>query len=99
MLTVFACSQIAEIREQVDRIKHDPGSLPPEHRAVPGGPSSVLIDHPRVVEVIHEIIGPDIRIEAAGGPAVRSQPLHKLLCARLLRYSGGQLRQLTTRCC
>ena len=46
-----------------NRIKHDPKSLPPEHRDVPGGPASVLIDHPQVVDVIREVIGPDIRLE------------------------------------
>ena len=40
-----------------------PQSLPPEHRDVPGGPASVLIDHPQVVDVIREVIGPDIRLE------------------------------------
>ncbi len=55
--------EIESIVEQIDRIVHDPDSLPPEHRTVPGGPSSVLIDHPKVVEVLHEIIGPEIRME------------------------------------
>ena len=54
------------IRQQLHLIKHDPASLPPAERSVPGGASQVLIDHPRVVDVIHEVIGPDIRIESAG---------------------------------
>ncbi len=57
--------QIAAIRDQIHRIKNDPQSLPPEHRAVPSGPSSILIDHPKVIEVLHEIIGPDIRLEGS----------------------------------
>ena len=43
---VLAADEIEAIVDQIDRIKHDPESLPPAHRAVPGGPSSVLIDHP-----------------------------------------------------
>ena len=37
--------EIAAIIDQIDRIKHYPKSLPPEQRDVPGGPSSLLIDH------------------------------------------------------
>lgn len=55
--------EVAAITDQIDRIKHNPESLPPEHRDVPGGPASLLIDHPKVIDVLHEIIGPDIRLE------------------------------------
>ena len=55
--------EVVEIREQSYKIKHEPESLPPEHREAPGGPSSLLIDHPKVIEVLHEIIGPEIRVE------------------------------------
>ena len=55
--------EIAAIVDQIDRIKHDPESLPPAERAVPGGASSLLIDHPKVLEVLHEIIGRDVRLE------------------------------------
>jgi hypothetical protein len=60
---ILTPEEVAAIRDQIYRIKHDPESLPPAHRAVPGGPSSVLIDHPKVIEVLHEIIGPNIRLE------------------------------------
>ena len=60
---ILETDEIAAIVEQIDRIKHDPESLPPEHRSVPGGPSSLLIDHPKVTEVLHELIGPDVRLE------------------------------------
>ena len=63
---ILAADEIEAIFDQIDRIKHDPDSLPPAHRAVPGGPSSVLIDHPRVVDVLHDIIGPEIRLESSG---------------------------------
>jgi len=55
--------EVAEIVDQIDRIHHAPESLPPEHRAMPGGPASRLIDHPKVIDVLHEIISPDIRME------------------------------------
>ena len=55
--------EIEAIVDQIDRIHHDPESLPPEERAMPGGASSLLIDHPRVIEVLHEIIGPEVRVE------------------------------------
>jgi hypothetical protein len=60
---ILTSGEVADIVDQIDRIKHNPESLPPEHRAVPGGPSSVLIDHPKVIDVLHEIIGSDIRLE------------------------------------
>ena len=63
---ILAADEIEAIVDQIDRIKHDPDSLPPAHQAVPGGPSSVLIDHPRVVDVLHDIIGPEIRLESSG---------------------------------
>ena len=63
---ILAADEIEAIFDQIDRIKHDPDSLPPAHRAVPGGPSSVLIDHPRVVDVLHDIIGREIRLESSG---------------------------------
>ena len=55
--------EVDAIVDQIDRIHHNKESLPPEHRAVPGGPASVLIDHPKVLEVLHEIIGPEVRLE------------------------------------
>ena len=55
--------EVDAIVDQINRIHHNKESLAPEHRAVPGGPASVLIDHPKVLEVLHEIIGPEIRLE------------------------------------
>ena len=60
---ILSPEQVAEIREQVLRIHRDPMSLPPEQRHVPGGPSSLLVDHPAVLGVVEEIIGKDVRIE------------------------------------
>ena len=71
---------MAAIRDQVLRISEDPESLPPEERVVPGGASSLLIDHPAVLGVLHEIIGTELRLEAPGS-TVRQKggsagPLH-----------------------
>ncbi len=63
---ILTPDEVAAIVDQADRIRHNPESLPPEHRRVPGGAASVLIDHPKVIEVLHEIIGPDVRLEACG---------------------------------
>lgn len=56
---------VATLKEQVRLIHHDQAALPPEQRAVPGGPASMLIDHPQVLDVLEELIGPDLRLEAA----------------------------------
>jgi ectoine hydroxylase-related dioxygenase (phytanoyl-CoA dioxygenase family) len=60
---ILTAEEIAEIRDQIYRIRYDNTSLPPAHRQVPSGPSSLLIDHPKVIDVLHEIIAEDIRIE------------------------------------
>ena len=60
---ILNSDQITAIVEHIDRIQHDPQSLSPAERDVPGGPSNVLIDHPQVIDVLTEIIGPDIRLE------------------------------------
>jgi hypothetical protein len=62
---ILSADEIAAIKEQVETIKSNPESLPPSERAVPGGAAQILIDHPKVIEVLHEIIGPNIRLEGA----------------------------------
>ena len=56
--------EVAAIVDQLDRIFHDSESLQAEQADIPGGPASVLIDHPQVVDVLHEVIGPEIRLES-----------------------------------
>src|SRR3954469_5441878 len=60
---ILTPGEVAAIVDQIDRIAHDPLSLPPAHRAVPGGPASLLIDHPKVTDVLFQVIGPDVRLE------------------------------------
>lgn len=61
---ILTPAEIAPIIEQVRLLAEDPEALPPEHRAVPSGPSEFLMDHPRVVDVLHETIGEHIRMES-----------------------------------
>ena len=61
---ILSKDEVDDIVDQLDRIRHKKESLPPEHRGIPGGASSVIIDHPKVIDVLHEIIGPDIRMES-----------------------------------
>ena len=63
---ILTSDEVAGIRDQIDRIIHDSKSLPPEHRRVPGGPASILIDHPKVIGVLNDIIGPEVRLEGCG---------------------------------
>ena len=63
---MLSADEVAALREQVHTIAFDPYSLPPSERKCPGGVASMLIDHPKVIEVLHEIIGPEVRLEAAG---------------------------------
>lgn len=62
---ILTPDEVAEISDQINRIKHSPETLPPEHQAVPGGPASRLIDHPKVVEVVQQLIGQEVRLEGA----------------------------------
>ncbi|MEE2657165.1 MAG: phytanoyl-CoA dioxygenase family protein [Candidatus Latescibacterota bacterium] len=57
--------EIAAITEQIYKIKHEPESLSEHERAVPGGASSLIIDHPKVTEVLQEIIGDQLRLEGS----------------------------------
>jgi len=73
---IIAPDEVAAIVDQINRIHNDPESLPPEHRGVPGGPSSLLIDHPQVVDVLHEVIGPDVRLEGCGAVSRKKGERH-----------------------
>ena len=55
--------QIERIKEQVYLMTHDPEKLPLHSRTVPGGELAALIDHPVVEGILHEILGPRLRLE------------------------------------
>ncbi|MPZ16169.1 MAG: hypothetical protein GEU73_17425 [Chloroflexi bacterium] len=63
--SILNAEEIAEIHGHLDRLVHDPQSLPSEQRHSLGGPAALLIDHPRVVDVLEEVIGPRIRLEGS----------------------------------
>ncbi len=60
---ILSAAEVAAIVAQIERLVHDPQSLPPAERAVPGGAASVLIDHPKVMDVLFQVVGPDLRLE------------------------------------
>jgi len=54
-------------REHVQTLAKDPESLPEHHRAPIAGPAEFLIDHPRVMGILQEVIAPKrehIRLES-----------------------------------
>lgn len=65
---VLSEEEIGPIKEQCEKLRRDKESLPPEARTIPGGPASVLIDHPAIMRVLHTVIDDDtnkIRLESA----------------------------------
>lgn len=88
---ILTPDEVAEIRDQIDRIIHDPESLPSEHRRVPGGPASLLIDHPKVIGVLHDIIGPEVRLESVGCVWREKGQRHGELHSTRLRSPGHTL--------
>lgn len=53
---ILTRDEIDAIADQVRRAKHDPESLPAAERRAPGGAASLLVDHPRVVDVLTELL-------------------------------------------
>ena len=52
--------EIKILKEFVLRQKNQPESLPPHERCLPGGPFAKLIDHPAVMNVLLDVIDPDL---------------------------------------
>jgi hypothetical protein len=61
--SIIGPAEVAAIREQIEKSALDPESLPPEHRHAPGGAASLLLDHPRIVDVLHETLGANLRCD------------------------------------
>ncbi|MGL5943628.1 MAG: phytanoyl-CoA dioxygenase family protein [Waterburya sp.] len=57
---VLSASEVKILKDFVLRQKNDPESLPPHERCLPGGPFAPLIDHPAVMNVLLDVIDPDI---------------------------------------
>jgi ectoine hydroxylase-related dioxygenase (phytanoyl-CoA dioxygenase family) len=60
---ILSSTEVAEIRDYVDRFLQSPDSLPLNIRGMPTGPAEILIDHPQVVDAVQELVGPDIRLD------------------------------------
>ena len=53
-------SEVKVLKDFVLRQKNDPKSLPTHERQLPGGPFADLIDHPVVMDILLNVIDPDI---------------------------------------
>lgn len=60
---VLSPAECEALKEQIYLMKHDPEKLPETARHVPGGKLELLIDHPKVMPVLYEILGPHIRMD------------------------------------
>ena len=60
---ILEADEIAAIRDQIYRLRYDRDSLPSAERAILGGSSSVLIDHPAVLGIVKSVINSQVRIE------------------------------------
>ncbi|MDE2997941.1 MAG: phytanoyl-CoA dioxygenase family protein [Gemmatimonadota bacterium] len=64
---VLTSTEIRTVREHVDVYTKDPESLPEHLRAPIAGPAEFLIDHPRAMGILQEVIHPErerIRLES-----------------------------------
>ena len=75
---VFPPDEVAEMVEHIRRMTMERDQLPPAHRYPPGGPLSRLIDHPQIVDVLREVIGPELRINSSYAAWRRKGEAHEL---------------------
>jgi hypothetical protein len=57
---VLSMDEVEELRSFVLRQRREPDALPPHQRRLPGGPVERLIDHPAVLDVLRDVIDPDV---------------------------------------
>ena len=65
--SVLTDREIAIARDHIETYMKTPESLPERHRSPISGPTEFLIDHPRVMGILQEVIDPDrerIRLES-----------------------------------
>lgn len=60
---VLSEEECRKIRQQVYNMKYRPELLPETWRQVPGGLLEPLIDHPKIIPVLHELLGPHLRLD------------------------------------
>ena len=65
---VLSGEELASCRAYLDQIQDDPEATDPLYRNRPGlgGPLQELLDHPVLVDVMRDIIGPDVEDQAYG---------------------------------
>ena len=64
---VLGADELHTVRMHTDTYSRDPASLPEHYRAPMAGPAEFLIDHPRVMGILQEVIDSDrerIRLES-----------------------------------
>ena len=59
--SVLSDSEIETIKAHIYAMRDDPDSLPETERSAYGGPTGALLDHPRAVAVLRELIRPDFQ--------------------------------------
>lgn len=59
-------SEVSRLVEHEEQFRKAPETLPPEHRSAIGGPGNMLIGHPAVLDVLHDVIGKTDKIRLEG---------------------------------
>ena len=65
--SVLTQTEIQTVRAHLEAYTNNPDSLPEHHRAPMAGPAEFLIDHPRVMGILQEVIDPNperLRLES-----------------------------------
>ena len=65
--SVLSEDETNTVRDHLTTLAEDPESLPEHHRAPMAGPAEFLIDHPRVLGILHSLIAPEtnrLRLES-----------------------------------
>jgi hypothetical protein len=60
---VIPAEECEKIKEQIFQMKFKPEVLPEEAREVPGGHLAQLINHPKIVPILHTLIGANVRMD------------------------------------
>lgn len=60
---VFDEGEVRRMKEQVYKIKHEPESLAPRERTVPGGASEIVLSNPVIKACLEQFIGEDVRLD------------------------------------
>ena len=108
--SVLTDEELETVRKHTDVYSNDPDSLPEEHRSPIAGPAEFLIDHPRVMGILQDVIDPNperLRLESvfisrreAGDDRVHWRPhvggvnLHPSMS---YRYHDGRIYSAMTR--